>query len=434
MPTPSKGAAVVVLAVAVVSIAPPARPEGGFDLQDGVDHLDRVDDARIIGGPQPEPYQRQGVDADDVDGGLAGLPGGTVLDGHFTLVGRRRRRVFGFDDPQIITVDADTPRQFRIRDIEPTFNASVPGVGRLSKMSRGHRRAAGLRQISGRQQGGDFRRERERGITAVFLPAVLRRGRAVLNEPGRRGAHRRPQSARVIVKRFPFVPDQARQQDGQGDFIHLDPLPVEVAVDPHILRPTSVGLLRRLQVVEHAAHQLKSFPGGEQPPRGFHEVARPDQVVAADVVVSPIETPRNRQTGDDSSRKILGLVGVDHRRAQPIEVASALFRHGEIGQCSLPVEPLADIFRAEILGVFDQTDPARWPASIGFRPKPSASTNRPSPLPRSSSPVRQTLPPSALSKHDFSVFSRSSSVHPSEIPTKPTDMAFHGVELASASA
>ena len=43
------GAAVFALAVAVVVVASPAGAEGRVELEDGIDHLERIDDERVVG-------------------------------------------------------------------------------------------------------------------------------------------------------------------------------------------------------------------------------------------------------------------------------------------------------------------------------------------------------------------------------------------------
>ncbi len=54
------------LAVAIIVVAVPAGPVRQIGLQQGIDHLDRVDHALIIGSPQPKAHQRQGIRADDL--------------------------------------------------------------------------------------------------------------------------------------------------------------------------------------------------------------------------------------------------------------------------------------------------------------------------------------------------------------------------------
>src|SRR5271168_5249441 len=54
-----KWSAVMPLPIAVVVISPPARPFGRIDLQRLVDHLQRIDDQRVIRAPYAVAHQLQ---------------------------------------------------------------------------------------------------------------------------------------------------------------------------------------------------------------------------------------------------------------------------------------------------------------------------------------------------------------------------------------
>ena len=69
----------------------------------------------------------------------------------------------------------------------------------------------------------------------------------------------------------------------------------------------SIRFLRHLEVPHHTSDVLVSADRDEAT-RRFDEVARPDQVVAAQIVVRLRESPRNREARDDPTFDALGFV------------------------------------------------------------------------------------------------------------------------------
>ena len=101
----------------------------------------------------------------------------------------------------------------------------------------------------------------------------------------------------------------------------------------------SVGLLRRLEPAQDAA-RIVERAGRHQRARGLDQIARPDEVIAAEILVAARETPRDRQAGDDAARERLRLVGAQHRRADAIGARPAIVaRRIERHQPRLPVMP-----------------------------------------------------------------------------------------------
>ena len=92
------------------------------------------------------------------------------------------------------------------------------------------------------------------------------------------------------------------EQDREGAFVHLDAVPVGGAVEPGVLRPVAVGLLDGAQIGEDR-QRVVGGAGGEEAARGLDQVARPDQMVAAEVVVALAEAPGDRQAGDRRARE-----------------------------------------------------------------------------------------------------------------------------------
>ena len=64
----------------------------------------------------------------------------------------------------------------------------------------------------------------------------------------------------------------------------------------------TVRFLGDLQVIQHPAG-IAMRPGSQQPARRFHQVARPGQVIAAQVIISLGKTPRDGETGDQRTRE-----------------------------------------------------------------------------------------------------------------------------------
>src|SRR5262249_8500748 len=73
----------------------------------------------------------------------------------------------------------------------------------------------------------------------------------------------------------------------------------------------------------------------------FDQVARPREVVAAEVVVALVEPPGNRQAGDHSTAKALLFMRLQHRSADPIVVESVHSDLAEIEALRLILLPAA---------------------------------------------------------------------------------------------
>ena len=91
-PTPAnacavKRMAVFVFAVTIVIVAVPNRPGRRVHFQQGVDHLNRIDNMGIIRRAQAKANQGQRIRADNFGGRFSALFRWTILDGHKTLLG-----------------------------------------------------------------------------------------------------------------------------------------------------------------------------------------------------------------------------------------------------------------------------------------------------------------------------------------------------------
>ena len=81
--------------------------------------------------------------------------------------------------------------------------------------------------------------------------------------------------------------------------------------EPLVLEPVTVRLLRGDQVAQYPA-SVAATAQGEEGTAGFHEVARPHEVVAAAAVAGV--APRYRQARDERAGEASILVALDHRR------------------------------------------------------------------------------------------------------------------------
>ena len=93
-PRAVEGRTVLVFAIAVIVVAMPERPLGKLDLQQMIDGLDGIEDARVIGGPQTEAHQSERVGADHRRSRVGLVGQWNVPDRHGAL--QRMRNLDGF--------------------------------------------------------------------------------------------------------------------------------------------------------------------------------------------------------------------------------------------------------------------------------------------------------------------------------------------------
>ena len=299
--------AVRVFPVPVPLIAMPHGTARRVDLERRVDDLHRVHNARIICRAQPEAHERECVQADHQGRWSHRLIRRPVLDRHESVTRGRGIRPIRHRHADVIAVDAVLMRQFRSRTIQPSFDAGVPGVGRLAQIVGCRLVRCRIGQIGGDQQRGDFGCDREGRIARLFFPAILRTHGTIPREKCRRSPHHRPQRFSPARVNDAVTSGEIHQEDGEGRFVHLNAVPVRRAVEPHVLRPMAVRFLCHLEVSQHAPDVLVRAHRDEAT-GGLHEVSRPHQVVAAQVVVGLGEAPWDRQAGNDPAFHALGFV------------------------------------------------------------------------------------------------------------------------------
>ena len=113
-----------------------------------------------------------------------------------------------------------------------------------------------------------------------------------------------------------------------------------------------VRLLRGFEVAQHAQGVDWGF-ARDQRTGGFHQIARPHQVIAAKIFVAFVEPPWNGEAGDDAAHKIFGFVSAQHGHAGAVEIMLApglIEREEDV----LPVAPLAHEVIADLVGIFEQ--------------------------------------------------------------------------------
>ena len=124
-----------------------------------------------------------------------------------------------------------------------------------------------------------------------------------------------------------------------------------------------IGFLGGHQIDQHLA-RLIDIAGGEQSTGAFDQIARPNQVIAAQIIVTFIEAPRNRQARDHRAAEALGLVGLQDRGRDPVEIEAGVVDFAEIKAPPLEILPLLDVIR-DVCGKILEQRAAR--VVTGFR-------------------------------------------------------------------
>ena len=184
---------------------------------------------------------------------------------------------------------------------------------------------------------GNDRGEGRRRVAGVFLPALLLRDRRVAAEKrccvGDEGQN--VEAAEAIE-----LPEPPREHDGESDFVELNSGPVGSAVNPEILREAAVGALRTREVDQGAASGFDAA-AREQRRRRLHHVARPDEVIAAEVIVGFGVAPGDRRRSDECAGVRLVFMREDDVVRNAHELA-AVSRNGGKARGGFSAVPLLD--------------------------------------------------------------------------------------------
>ena len=355
-------AAVRLLAVAVGGVAVPERPLRQLDLQRVVDRPHGVDDMRVVRGAQAEAHQRQRIGRQHVLAGQKGAVRRPVLDQRLAVAGRGKVGREARGDTDVVARHAGDAAQVRVAGKGPLLDLFVPAIRRLAQVGGVVAASSGVEQVGGGQQCGDLDGEGEGAVAGILLPAVLRRGGAVhQHETGGAGDHAQI-PVEAAVAEVAVAVEHLGEQDRKGDLVHLHAAPVGPSVEPHVLRPAARGGLGLAEVVEDVK-RLARVADGEEPAGGLDQVARPDQVIAAEVAVALGEAPGDRQAGDDRAGAVDRPVRGEHRRGGAVGRGIGAVAVERV-QPRLPASPTGDIgvpgaveagveARAGALGGFD---------------------------------------------------------------------------------
>ena len=185
----------------------------------------------------------------------------------------------------------------------PVFERRVPGVGGFAQIRRDARVSVPVGVVGRDEERGDLGGERERRIARVFFPAILRADGTMAHKAG--GAPNRSASIVALTRlQRATARRQVDEQHGQCDFVHLNTGPVGRAVQPHVLGPVAIGLLRDLQEAQDPPGVVVGA-GRQETAGGLCEIARPDEVITAQVVVALGETPWDREAGNHAAAEVL---------------------------------------------------------------------------------------------------------------------------------
>ena len=129
----------------------------------------------------------------------------------------------------------------------------------------------------------------------------------------------RPQDhgVRIKVLQGVLTTEPPGEQNGEGDFVELDSMPVGLTVNPEVLGETSVLVLRDIEI-DQCSYGCGTIAGGQHRIRAIDHVARPYQVVTALVFIAYYFSPRNGERSDKGARVGLVLVSAEQIEARAI--------------------------------------------------------------------------------------------------------------------
>src|SRR5437588_57242 len=105
----------------------------------------------------------------------------------------------------------------------------------------------------------------------------------------------------------------------------------------------------------------------QQRPSRFHQIARPYQVISAQIFIALAESPRNRQAGNNAAQEILGLMCAQHSSRRSVEIVRTL-RLIQFDQRVLPVSPVEYVMLAKFVVILEQAGANLLPR---FTPHPA---------------------------------------------------------------
>src|ERR1019366_7042624 len=115
--------------------------------------------------------------------------------------------------------------------------------------------------------------------------------------------------------------------------------------------------------MQHAESVVVSA-GCQQSASILDQIARPDEMVPAQILVALVEAPGNGEAGDDAAEEVLGFVRAQNRRAGPVQIFFPRLLV-EFLQRPLPVLPVKDVI---FVDCFIRSEQGREGLLTGFRP------------------------------------------------------------------
>src|SRR5215472_5055877 len=205
-----------------------------------------------------------------------------------------------------------------VRD-RPFFDVRFEEVSIGAQEVRGMFIAAGLDHLGGTDECSNVAGKGGRRIASGLFPTLLACGGTLANQVG---AGANDGDVGIELAKGLRLPQAPGQDDWKGNFVELYTGPVRMAVDPEVLVEAAVLSLSDGEV-NHGAQRSGGVAGGHERAGALHHVARPDQVVAAQLVVALVLTPGNAEAGDHRARIELVLV-----RQQEVDTAREEARGG----------------------------------------------------------------------------------------------------------
>ncbi len=245
-----EGAAIGLLSISTFRRAGPPRAGRRLMLQGCIDDLDRVEDARIIRRTQAETYKSQCVRTQDVHRFLVSAAERMVRHLDAQMTDLLLLYSFGRSYADIISVHTILPGQRRSRYVGQFVDRVKPRISGLAKKSGLGEVTGGLNEISGGQERRNFGGDGVDGIARGGFPAPLLRDRPLLQQEASSTVDH---GRRIVGVESILLAQLIRQQDRKGHTIHLDSAPMHGAVQPHILAPAAVSLLRAGEIEQRGA-------------------------------------------------------------------------------------------------------------------------------------------------------------------------------------
>ena len=307
--------AVRVLPIAIVIVTLPARTLRQIVFDRGIENRERIDDERIVRIAQSQPNEMKEFSADHVARRLLVLAVRDLQNRGIGFGHVVRSVAIGRRDPQEML--RPIGHEFAAGCDGPFFQMRRQPIRIIERELRRVFIVTRARKFRHDHQAGDDRGQRGWRIPGSFFPAFLPRLRAVSHQITRGAQDQRPRIEKIERIRFVQMPGE---QDGRGHFVHLQARPESFAAGPGILRQLAVGILQTSEPDERGTSG-RDLTRGQQTDRALHEIARPNQMITAQLIVALRLAPRNAERRHHRAAKRLVLMREQDGAAPPSEEA-----------------------------------------------------------------------------------------------------------------